>query len=105
MINKYVKNGNVAILYSPYNGAGWSSWGAAEYQERMIFDPELVQAVLKGANIEELTKIAEQNYPGQYLGGLKDLTVTWLSEGTRFLIEESWGEEYVQTKDDLIYIA
>ena len=34
-MNKIEKDGNVAVLYSPGYGAGWSTWNDDKYQEML----------------------------------------------------------------------
>jgi hypothetical protein len=87
--------GNVAVLYSPGYGAGWSTW-AHEHEEEMIFDRELAQAVQKNAPLDELTAIAERKWPGVYTGGLDQIVIEWVPQGTRFEIHEYDGNESVR---------
>jgi acetyl-CoA acetyltransferase len=39
-MEKVIRDGKVAILYSPGFGAGWSTWNS--YSNEMIFDPDIV---------------------------------------------------------------
>ena len=83
--------GKVGILYSPSYGAGWSSWGDSS----MAMDQELAKAIEEEAEFSEIKRIAEKNYSGQYFGGLRDLCVEWVDEGTQFRIEEYDGAESI----------
>jgi hypothetical protein len=99
MIEKVIRDGKVAILYSPGFGAGWSTWNT-EYPA-MIFDPEIVEAV-EGGNTEKAAEIAERKYPECYTGGAGDLTISWLPVGTGFYIKEYDGSESVVTNNDFM---
>jgi hypothetical protein len=102
----------VAVLYSPGFGAGWYTWntlrGDNEDQSlQLIFDPVIVDLVEKrnGDNCDEITdaieKRGEEILPEGYFGGARDLEIKWVPVGTRFLINEYDGSEYVQTVEDM----
>lgn len=99
-MDKVVKDGQVAVLVSPGYGAGWSSWNI-EHAELLLFHPVLVNMVLDG-NKDSITNelvcnlINKPNDRGYvYLGGLRDLTVEWVQQGTRFEIHEYDGNEHI----------
>lgn len=96
---KYERDGLVAVLYSPGFGAGWYTWNRDSGQG-MIFDRELVQAVLDGDR-DRAMEIAKSKYPDAYLGGGKDLEITWLPIGTKFYINEYDGSESIKLIEDL----
>ena len=98
MVDKLVKDGMVAVLYSPGYGAGWYTW-AGEKGEEMLFDPVLAQAILNGKSKSEIEELAESRYPDEYCGGAEDLQVAWLPEGTLFHIDEYDGSESVRLAD------
>lgn len=100
-VQKLVRGGKVAVLYSPGFGAGWSTWASSEYtREQLIFSPELAAAVADGAPMEARLGIAKRLFPGQYDGGVNQLKVTWLPEGQPFAIEEYDGSESVRLPAD-----
>lgn len=103
MTEKYVRGGFVAILVSPGFGAGWSTWAndGVEAEKRM-FSPELVHAVLTKTNKVEILAIAKRlfpDFPDVYHGGVEDLVVEWIPEGTLFRINEYDGNETVELFD------
>jgi hypothetical protein len=113
-MTKVIRDGKVAVLYSPGYGAGWYTWNYARYdgddEEQplaLIFDPILVELVEKrmGDNYQEFTqKIeerAEEIVPDGYFGGASDLSIYWLPEGAKFRIDEYDGSEIVITEDNL----
>lgn len=91
-MDKLIRDGKVAVLYSPGFGAGWSTWILGENEEKVLFDPDIAAAVLE----EDYTRalhIAEERYPEEYLGGLEDLVVAWVPQGAQFEITEYDGSE------------
>ena len=97
-IEKVIKDRKVAVLYSPGFGAGWYSWNK-EHKE-MLFDPNIVHWVLADKK-ENISAYAILKYPDTYLGGLEDLTVIWIPEGTAFRVDEYDGSESVEVKEDM----
>lgn len=98
---KLNEGGKVAVVYSPGFGAGWYTWN----QERpeIIFDPAIVKFVEK-AQLDELKVYVELKYPEIYTGGLEDLKVVWLPEGTLFRIHEYDGSESIEVKEELDWL-
>jgi hypothetical protein len=101
---KVVRDGRVAVLYSPGFGAGWYSWGlGSDYGEAVLFDPMLVKYVEEG-NRDAMYTYAAMRYPDAYHGGLDDLTIAWLPEGTLFQIDEYDGNESIKTMDGSTWV-
>jgi hypothetical protein len=106
-MRKEIRDGKVAVLYSPGFGAGWYSWHGVE---EMLFDPSLVymaEEMDKSSTPEEyknwiveIVTYCEDKYPDVYLGGAEDLTVAWLDEGTEFMIDEYDGSESLVVKNE-----
>jgi hypothetical protein len=99
MSSKLIRDGKVAVLYSPGWGAGWSTWNA-QYPE-LVFDSVIVDFVLnKSENwYEGILSYCSMVYPDAYTGGVDTLEVEWLPVGTHFLIEEFDGNESIQVRD------
>ena len=103
-MEKVIRDGKVAVLYSPSFGAGWYSWNSEHPQ--LIFHPELVKMVEEDRREEITDQWVEDNLGIEiYTGGARDLKIAWLDEGQRFLIDEYDGNEGIQTVDDLTLIA
>jgi len=100
-MEKYIKDGKVAVLYSPGWGAGWYTWNQ-DYPD-IIFDREIVEAVLDGDN-EKARTIAERKYPQVYSRGARDLQIEWLEPGTLFEIEEYDGNESIHVIGSRTYL-
>ena len=101
-IKKLVRDGKVAVLYSPGFGAGWFTWNP-ELPE-LIFDPVIVDFVEK-EQWAELDTYVKLKYSDIYDGGMRDLTVEWLAVGTEFQINEYDGAESIEIKDDVIWMT
>lgn len=98
--DKVIRNGQVAVLYSPEFGAGWSSWDR-ENSDFLLFDSGLVTLAEKGANQDEVeaylkTKLGDRV---PYCGGWRDIRIAWIDQGTAFEIMEYDGSESVRYYD------
>ena len=95
MSNKVVRDGKVAVLYSPGFGAGWSTWNSDDTD--LVFDPVIVDFVLnKSENwVEGVVAYCSIAYPDAYTGGVPGLKVEWIASGTQFFIGEYDGSESI----------
>ena len=100
-MDRVVRDGRVAVLYSPGYGAGWYSWNRDRVD--MLFDPGLVDLVLQG-NAEKILVYVTLRWPGAYTGGLDDLAIEWIPVGSRFIIEEHDGAETVKLQKTIKWI-
>lgn len=96
-MNKLSEDGKVAVLYSPGFGAGWYTWNQTVPQ--ILFDPAIVKFVEK-EKWDELATYVALKYPDIYTGGMKDLKVAWLPEGTLFRIDDYDGNESIELKEN-----
>ena len=115
-INKLIRNGEVAIIYSPGYGAGWYSWNRHYYGHELLFDKKLAELVLLKEEVRSgdarrfnktLTQIEEyvsDKFPDAYNGGLGNAIVRWIPKGTAFEIREYDGAESIEfvEKADII---
>jgi len=97
-MNRVVRDGQVAVLYSPGYGAGWSSWASREIREDVLFDPGAVELV-EQEKWDELEVYIALKYPGLYTGGLRDLHIEWMPVGTQFIVNDYDGNESIQKRD------
>lgn len=106
-MRKVIRDGEVAVLYSPYYGAGWYTWN--NRMEELLYHPKIVDMVLNGRNCEIDSEWLSENlgdeYADVFCGGVGDLKVKWLPVGSKFLITEFDGSEDIITVDDLILEA
>ena len=100
-MDRVVRAGKVAVLYSPKFGAGWYSWNRDRVD--MLFDPGLVDLVLEG-DAKKILVYVTLRWPGAYTGGLDDLAIEWIPVGSRFIIEEHDGAETVKLQKTIKWI-
>ena len=96
-MEKVIRDGKVAVLYSPGFGAGWYSWHNIE---ELIYDPRVVHYVETG-ELELIESYVESVYPDVYCGGASDLQIEWLKVGTLFRITEYDGSESIELNYDI----
>lgn len=96
-MNKLIRDGMVAVLYSPDYGSGWYTWNQ-DYPE-ILFDPAIVKLVEEN-KWDELKTYIILKYPKLYTGGIMDLKVALIPEGVMFRIYEYDGAESIELKDD-----
>jgi hypothetical protein len=96
-MNKLVRDGMVAVLYSPDYGSGWYTWN--NDHPEILFDPAIVQLVEEN-KWDELKTYVTLKYPKIFIGGMDDLRVAWIPEGAMFRINEYDGDESIELKDD-----
>ena len=95
-MEKVVRDGKVAVIYSPGFGAGWYTWNKTNPE--IIFDPNIVHYV----ELEEWDKLQvyiELKYPDVYNSTFSNLTITWLDQGVEFKIDEYDGNESIILKE------
>ena len=103
-MNKLVRDGKVAVLYSPTFGAGWYSWNTKHQQ--LLFHPKLVEMVEQGRKKEIDDEWVKQNLGIEiYAGGSDGLSIHWLPIGTAFEVDEYDGAESLRTIADLVLVA
>jgi len=96
-MNKLVRDGKVAVLYSPDYGSGWYTWNTNHPE--LLFDPAIVQLV-EEEKFDELKTYVTLKYPNIYEGGMWELKVAWIPEGAMFRVNEYDGDESIELKDD-----
>jgi hypothetical protein len=100
-MEKVIKDGKVGVLVSPGFGAGFSTWG---YPTEAIFDPTLIELV-ENEKVQEAVDYCEAKWEDGYSGGVQDLVVAWISEGTKFQIVEYDGSESIEFLEDINWIT
>ena len=100
-MNKLIRDGKVAVLYSPRYGGGWSTWNPRH--PGILFDPAIVDFVEKEQS-EELQVYVTLKYPGIYDGGMDGLQVQWIPEGVFFRVNEYDGSESIEIRDEVNWL-
>jgi hypothetical protein len=106
MTDKVIRDGMVAVLISPGYGAGWSTWNRGDG----LFEPLIVEWIENGCpySEEELEYRLKEKLGVDYFYTWEraaDLVIKWLPVGTKFLVQEYDGSEYIITEEDLIHTA
>lgn len=75
-MEKVIRGGKVAVLYSPGFGAGWYSWNDTEHKE-LLFHPKLVEMVEENHTHEITEEWVKDNLGigDVYCGGGDDLRI------------------------------
>lgn len=116
-IEKYVKDGKVAVLVSAGYGAGWSTWNWTRLG--MLFDPVIVELVLERTQLEKqeaeeaaidainnkIYDYAKAKYPDADLSAVYGLDVEWVEQGVEFRIHEYDGSESIHFHSGEIWIT
>jgi hypothetical protein len=100
-MDKVVRDGKVAVLYSPDYGAGWFSWNPDRIE--ILFDPAIIELV-EAKSWEELKTYVTLKYPDLYMGGIDDLEIEWVPEGALFVVQEHDGKEWIELRDQINWI-
>ena len=95
MVERLIRDGKVAVMYSPAFGAGWSTWNE-EHADFCLFDARLAELVL-AKRLEDAEAYIEARGLDLYTGGLADLEVGWVPKGAQFYIHEYDGNERLIT--------
>ena len=96
-MDKVIRDGKVAVLYSPGYGAGWYSWHNIK---ELLFDPAVVDMVENKVHTRTIENYCREKYGEEsYLGGAENLKIMWLDIGTNFIIKEYDGSESIQLKE------
>lgn len=95
-MNKVIRDGKVAVLYSPGYGAGWSTWNTSI--PALVFDPDVV-AWVEAGKVGPLPDL-QAKYGTDYIydGGAADLEIRWIPVGTKFYIDEYDGYESIRSE-------
>lgn len=107
------EDGMVAVVYSPGYGGGWYTWNTGLVgSEMLVFDPIIVDAVLKKDTsttwITDIEKRVEELFgKDEYVSmvGLDQLEVEWLPRDTKFVIQEYDGSEYIQLDQHFYWLS
>jgi hypothetical protein len=103
-MEKVVKDGNIAVLYSPGYGAGWFTWNGDH--RACLFHPDIVKLVEEGRNSEITGEFMESlGFNDFYTGGASDLTIEWVPEGCAFEVTEYDGYESIKYRENTSYIT
>jgi len=105
-MEKVVRDGKVAVLYSPGFGSGWFTWN--EKHPGLLYDPAVVAWVKAGkpggVELSELKLYLEDKYPEMYIGSnMADLEIAWLPVNTFFRVTEYDGNEGIEVLKEVTW--
>jgi uncharacterized protein len=100
-IPRKYRDDNVAILYSPGYGAGWSTWNDDKLREGLLYHKELIEMVEAGKRtkitqkkVQELLGLDKDTYV--CVCGNDQLEVQYIPKRTLFRIETYDGNESIE---------
>ena len=93
-MEKLIKDGKVAVVYSPGFGAGWST-EHPEHREVLSMDREIAEAVVD-RNTDKAAQLATLKCGDVYTYGSGQLKVEWIAKGTVFRINSYDGSESIE---------
>lgn len=106
-MQKYILNGQVAVIHSNGWGTPWATW-----HPETIFDAQFIRLYLRWQDTEcgslEERKAEDAAYfylkewhPHVAFRGFDSLELTWLPEGQEFIIREYDGIEVIVRKEEI----
>ena len=101
MTEKYTNDkGQVAVVYSPGFGAGWSSENGIDPTH-----PVIAKMVHEGKQAEINDDLLKSLGLTGYARGVRDLTIEWMKPGTAFFIDGYEGSESIRYVDENPWVA
>lgn len=102
MEEKVIRDGKVAVAYSPGFGAGWTTWNDVS-----PFDPRVIAMIEAGKQREMTDEWCKATFDRDYVCslGASDLEIAWIPVGTPFQINEYDGSESIQELTTPQYVA
>ena len=97
---KCIRDGKVAVLYSPGYGSGWFSWNQSDAPAEFLLHDEKIVELVETDQRDKIEEYVNSLYPDVYCGGVEDLKIEWVPQGTQFRIEEYDGYESIRLNHD-----
>ena len=87
----------VAVVYAPGFGAGWSTWESISPTDANVAKRVLLgeRTMITKAWLKEVGAL--EDVEGFYAGAVEDLTIQWIPKGTKFRVHEYDGSESIET--------
>lgn len=103
-MKKVIRDGKVAVLYSPGYGGGWYSWN--KDIPECLFHPEIVALVEADKRNEITDELCKKLFDVTYFfnGGSEQLEIEWVPQGSEIYIDEYDGFESLTFNSDLKHI-
>lgn len=105
LMDKIEKDGKVAVLYSPFFGAGWSTQAFDfNFQESLCMDARIVGPFLAGDKAYAIAA-AKALFPALCISSADSLKVMWIEKGKVFEIKVYDGRESIHVIGDRQYMT
>ena len=102
-IERLERDGEIAVIYSPGFGSGWSTWSG--YPATFMFDKVMAECVERGDR-DGVVARAKEIDPDCHIGSnVNALTLRWVPKGARVRIDEYDGSESVVVNPEDYEIA
>lgn len=97
MQKKILKNGKVAIIFRK------QGWYSKHGIEALVFDPSVVDMVLRKSDLKEIVDYCTQTYVN-FDYPVDNLEIKWIDNESLFCIEQINNEEFVEIFGDKSWI-
>ncbi len=94
----HVVDGQVAVVYRPAYGIGWSSHGHDNKKARFLALNGRLARLVEAKDWVGVEALVKARYPDMYLGSVDALRIQWVNQGTLFEITERDGYETIHIK-------
>lgn len=101
----YIVDGQVAVLYRPQYGIGWSSHPRDPAHKKFLALNGQLARLVEAKNWEKVTELVQSRYPDSYLGSVELLQICWMPVGSLFEITEHDGYEQIEVKSNDFLLA
>lgn len=101
----YIVDGQVAVLYRPEFGIGWSSYPRDKAQQKFLALNGQLARLVEAQQWDQITPLVHARYPDMYLGDVNKLRIRWMPVGSLFDITERDGYETINVKDNDFLLA
>lgn len=110
------RQNKTAVLFSSGYGAGWSTWADSHVKKELVFDPMIVEYILRNSKNETVNGLSEGDksylfnyaktkYPDVYMGGFDDIGIEWVPVGKKFRIDEYDGNESIEILTEIDWLT
>lgn len=101
---RYVIDGNVAVMYRPAFGIGWSTQDADPEQSKFMALNGGLARLVEAKDWQGVESLVNSKYPNVHCSDLQALRIEWIKKGTLFEITEFDGCEKIRIRsNDFLY--
>lgn len=96
-MTKCIRDGKVAVIYSPAYSGGFSTWNKI-YEDEILHNEDLV-TMIESKDYDSIKTYLKTISPHFFISPPEHLKIKWIDEGTEFRIYEYHGYETVIIND------